>query len=139
MIDLMTNDFLEFMNMYLALLDVFAIIMLGRYIGRRWHPVKYWNDRGVQLATGIFIHLASLGGIRLWTFGWRFVDQHSSWFSPNVAEVTRQAPVLPFFIVLATIGMLMIVRQLSDTMRWWLWGLIVVITAEISAFFAWAV
>jgi hypothetical protein len=134
----MTNDFLEFMNLYLALLDLFAVIMLGRYIGRRWNPIRYWNDSGVQLAVGIFIHLTSLGGIRAWTFGWRFVDQHSDWFPPGVLLISRQAPALPILILTATIGMLLIVRQLSGTMHWWLWGLIVVITAEISAFFAWA-
>jgi hypothetical protein len=105
------NDFFEFLNLYLVMLDIPALVILWRYL---YANVGRWGAAGTQLGIGLFIYVLGHTIIRGWTWVWRFSRNHN-------VEVDWIGLILPFGLVITTVGLICVMRSVTGTISDRLW------------------
>lgn len=119
-------EFLEFLNVYLMLMDVAIIAVLVTYLIRRGKRDKGWYDPGAQLAVAIVLYLI---GHCLERF-WRMAE------NLNWPHIVIEA-VVPAGLIMAVIGLIWIARRLYEPIGIKVWFLIAAGLAILAASIVW--
>ncbi len=125
-----TNDFLEFLNLDISILDFFLVGMFVVYIFRSG---SWWSGPGFQLAVALMLNYLGHGMVRGWTWFWRFSNQHNL-FGVNLLD---SIPILHVGLVIITVSVFLVGRQISSMINMWIWLLLILVSGGISAFVAW--
>src|SRR6266702_5823747 len=123
-----SNDFLEFLNLYISILDFFLVGMFFAYLFKS----RWWSGPGSGLALALMLGYLGHGMIRGWTWFWRFNTQHHL-FQENLVD---SIPVLPIGLMIVTVSVALIGRQISQIISLWLWIIVIIVSAEVAAFVA---
>jgi hypothetical protein len=113
-----TDHFLEFLNLYLVLLDVVFVALMAYFIYRQ----NDWKRPSSKLAIGLMTYVFGSGIVRGWTWIWRYVQaEHISvpFTFPTDPLAAAQLPVFPIGLIITTLGMVCIVRQFYGTVSLW--------------------
>jgi hypothetical protein len=119
-----TNDFLEFMNLYIALIDLCALAILGMYLFEKFRD---WNGPGASMAVGLWVYVFGHVWVRGWTWGWRFLRSH------GIGGDDPSFTMLSIGLILVSIGLVCVIRQLYTTVNVWSWYVLVILSGVIAA------
>ena len=132
----MSNDFLEFLNLYLVEMDAILVVVCAIYLAKRYAHNGYGgyflSDYGVRMAIGLSLLTTGHGIIRGSTWAWRFFSSHGYDYPEN--------KLIPLFgLAVITMGMLILIHQISEVSKPWLWAVVIPGAITISALFAWGI
>lgn len=127
-----SNDFFEFLNLYLVLMDAIVLVLLTVYLLK--HSRVNWFDHATQIALALGLYVGGHGVIRGWTWFWRFSQSHGWLQSINVAEAS---PVIPVGLVMTTAGLVWLSIRLYGTASLRLWVALTMLCAAIAAAVGW--
>lgn len=129
---MMTNDFFEFINLYLLLVDGVVLFILTLYLLRSSNVS--WLDYGTQVALSLGLYIGGHATIRGWTWFWRFSQSHGWWTSTTFTETI---PVIPFGLAMSTIGLIWLSMRLYSSISLGVWLVLVTVAAMVAASVAW--
>ncbi len=115
------NKFLEFLNLYLVLIDFLAMGVLAVFIIKR----NDFTNRSSKLAIGLMTYTFGHALIRGWTLFWRIIQAKGislpSWIDPSNISLAS-VPIFPIGLVITTAGLVCVVRiLLSSFSNAWAW------------------
>jgi hypothetical protein len=118
-----TNDFLEFMNLYIILIDICAIAILGRYLLDKF---SNWSGSGASLAIGLWVYIFGHVWVRSWTWAWRYLHSY------DISKETPPFTMLSVGLIIISVGLVCIIRVLYTTVNVWSWYILVVLSGVIA-------
>ncbi len=114
---MITNNFLEFMNLNLTLWDTAILSILMLFMRKRQHHLP-WGDSSIQVSLALGLIIGGHALIRGWTWFWRFSIAHDWW--TNV-EIVENVPIFIIGLLMISIGLIWLAYRLYDTMSPWYW------------------
>jgi hypothetical protein len=123
------NKFIEFMNLYLSLFDICALVVLSCYIikvnkkGFFQRNSNFLLKPEFQLGLGLLTYILGHFWLRGWSWiQWYINDRHNEITSnPDWFNDHSQIPMFSVGIIITTIGLIFILRPLSTTVHPDIW------------------
>jgi hypothetical protein len=113
-----TSDLLEFLNLYLVLLDIPAMVVLAVYLARRRVNLRRKNrDLPTDFAIALLIYVTGHTLTRGWSWAWHFQrNMHLEWLMFDAT------PIILATTLVTTIGLVCLMRVLVSVIdtRWWI-------------------
>jgi hypothetical protein len=131
-----SNDFLEFLNLFLTLQGLIAIIVFVRYLLDLWP--NWWKRAYSRLALGFTVFFTGFTLLRFWTFLTRVAQVQGFYNPPEPGTLTYH--IRPIFLISAlimTAGLICVLREISVWKSNWGWTFVMIACGLISAGVAW--
>lgn len=131
-----SNNFLEFLNLFLAIQGVIAVVVFSRYLLDQW---PYWTNKpSTRLAMGFITFFSGFSFLRFWTWLIRFAEEQGFYVPPHHGTWSYQ--VRPLFVIGAlvmTAGMICMMREISVWKNNAGWISVMLLSAVVAAIVAW--
>ncbi len=147
-------DFLQFLNLFLAMQGVVAILVFSRYLLDRWP--HWYEEQAARLAIGFVFFFAGFTLFRFWFWFIRLAEQNGLYIPPAPGSILfRLRPVFLLGSIVMTWGLICVLREISvwkSKLGWTAlmvtiailsgllafgWYLPMVVVAVIASFVAW--
>lgn len=132
------NDFLEFLNLFLALQGAIATVVFGRYLLDRWP--HWYEEPSTKMAIGFFIFFIGFTFLRFWTFLTRFAYEQGWYIPPKPGTIAYEVrPLFMIGAVIMTVGIICALREISVWKSNVGWTFVMTLNAILAAILAWGI
>ncbi len=132
------NEFLQFLNLFLAMQGIVAVIVFSRYLLDGWP--RWYESRSYKMAIGFVFFFFGFTLFRFWFWFIRFAEEKGLYIPPqHNSFISKFRPVFMFGTIIMTWGLICVLREISVWKNSWGWVIVMLVIAGIAALLAWAV